>query len=86
MRHRHNPEPADLEEHHIWPKGQGGPDTAPNRVFLCPTTHTNSHQLERAWWKAGGSPTWEVRRRYNFFTRELARRAYQSAIAQELVA
>ena len=81
----HNPEPRDLERHHIWPLGRGGPDVAVNVVAICPSTHTNSHILERAWFKASGSPSWEIRRQFNFYTRELARRAYQSTMAQTLV-
>lgn len=82
----HHPEPAHLEKHHIWPLGEGGPDVAANVVWICPTTHTNAHLLEGAWKRAKGQPTWDVRRRYNYFTRELARRAYQSAQAGALVA
>ena len=81
----HHPEPVDGEEHHIWPKGQGGPDTKDNLIFICPTAHTNLHILERAWYRAGGQPSWEIRRQFNFYTRELARRAYQSTMAQTLV-
>lgn len=43
----HNPEPLDGEVHHIWPKGMGGPDVNENVVFLCPTAHTNAHEILR---------------------------------------
>lgn len=44
----HRPAPLELEKHHIWPLGMGGPDTADNIEWLCPTTHTNAHELLRA--------------------------------------
>lgn len=81
----HRPNVDEHEKHHIWPLGRGGPDTPENLVWLCPTTHMNVHTLERAWWKAKGSPSWDVRKRFNYYTRELARRAYESAIYQVLV-
>lgn len=43
----HSPHPLELERHHVWPLGMGGPDTADNVVFVCPTTHTNTHELLR---------------------------------------
>lgn len=81
----HAPQPEELEIHHIWPMGKGGPDTKENRIWRCPTSHCNIHDLERAWYKAGGEPSWEIRRRYSAQTRDLARRAYQSAQAGRLV-
>jgi hypothetical protein len=31
----------------------GGPDTQANRVWLCPTAHTNAHEILRAMMKFG---------------------------------
>lgn len=81
----HRPNPDEPERHHIWPVGRGGPDTPANRIPLCPTTHANVHTLERAWYAAQGLPSWAVRSRFSHYTRELARRAYQSALARRLV-
>jgi hypothetical protein len=81
----HNPEPRELNRHHIWPKGAGGPDTPENLVWLCPTSHVNVHDLEREWVRYEGEPPWPVRRGYGPTIRELARRAYQSTIAGRLV-
>lgn len=44
----HRPAPLELERHHIWPVGMGGPDIDSNIVWVCPTTHTNTHELLRA--------------------------------------
>lgn len=49
----HRPPPLEYFEHHVWPSGMGGPDTADNRVFVCPTTHANVHELLRMMVKAG---------------------------------
>lgn len=37
----------------MWPLGMGGPDTAANRLFVCPTTHTNAHEVLRLLVKHG---------------------------------
>lgn len=68
----HRPAPDELHIHHIWPLGWGGPDTAWNRVWLCPTSHANVHVLLAAYQKAGGMPAWEVRRRFSPYVRGLA--------------
>lgn len=44
----HRPAPLELERHHIQPKYLGGGDTADNIAWVCPTTHTNVHELLRA--------------------------------------
>lgn len=46
-RTEHRPAPLELERHHIWPLGLGGPDVAQNVAWICPTTHTNVHELLR---------------------------------------
>ena len=66
------------EVHHIWPLGMGGSDVAANRVAICPTGHTNVHDLLRAALKGTGVDTlpWEYRRRFHFAERDLARRGW----------
>lgn len=41
----HNPAPAGLEAHHVWPLYLQGPDVRTNMVWICPTTHTNAHKI-----------------------------------------
>lgn len=53
----HSPAPLGLEVHHIWPTGLGGPDVAANKVAVCPTTHTNVHELLREIQKRSGQLT-----------------------------
>lgn len=74
----HNPNPMELNEHHIWPLYLGGPDTKDNLIWLCPTTHTNVHELIREWMKFKGEPPWYVRTKFSVFTRNLAQQGYDA--------
>lgn len=44
----HRPAPLELERHHIQPRYLGGTDDLGNIAWVCPTTHTNVHELLRA--------------------------------------
>lgn len=68
----HRPVPAELNQHHILPLAWGGADVTSNRVWICPTTHVNVHELLRAYAAVDGLPTWSVRSRFSAFTRALA--------------
>jgi hypothetical protein len=78
----HNPQPWDVEVHHVWPTGMGGPNVPANRVALCPTGHTNVHALLRLAFKAGGVHLvpWPTRRRFHVEERALARLGYHAAL------
>ena len=54
----HAPAPLELERHHVWPLGMGGPDADSNIVWVCPTTHTNIHEILRLIVKRQGNLTW----------------------------
>lgn len=41
----HRPPVLELHRHHRWPLYLGGPDTEANLVWVCPTTHANTHEL-----------------------------------------
>lgn len=43
----HRPPVLELHAHHVWPLGMGGPDTDANTVFVCPSGHSNIHELLR---------------------------------------
>lgn len=73
----HSPVVADPHIHHIVPLYVGGPDTPENVVNICPTSHAAVHLLLRAWERAGGEPSWEVRRRFGPYVRDLARRGWE---------
>ena len=68
----HRASPMELYGHHILPTGWGGPNTAANIAWICPTTHANVHELLRAYRKADGAPSWDVRRRFGPYVRRLA--------------
>lgn len=74
----HVPHPVDVEVHHIWPKADGGPDSAANRVAICPTAHSSIHWLLRRYKRDNGTPPWEDRRKLNPYLRSLADRGWRS--------
>lgn len=43
----HRPPVLELHRHHILPTYLGGPDTEANIVFVCPSSHSNIHELLR---------------------------------------
>lgn len=44
----HRPPVLEYERHHILPLAMGGSDDLGNVVWLCPSAHTNVHELLRA--------------------------------------
>lgn len=73
----HNPNPMELHRHHIHPLGHGGQDTEDNEVWLCPTAHSNVHELLRAFLKYEGLPPWEIRKSFGPYIRDLAEQGYE---------
>ena len=74
----HEPAPLDLDEHHVWPLGMGGPDVALNRVWLCPTAHRNAHEILREMVRVKRALTWsEV---LDMFETPVSRYAYRVAL------
>lgn len=49
----HRPGVLELERHHILPRAMGGTDDPGNLVWVCPTTHTNVHELLREMLRSG---------------------------------
>lgn len=70
----HRPRVHEPDVHHIWPLGDGGPQTADNQVVVCPTGHRNIHQLLAQYraWADRGVPPWSIRRQYSLGERRLA--------------
>lgn len=81
---KHIPKAMELHKHHVWPLGEGGPDTKENLLLLCPTTHANVHRLWRLYEKHNGRPPWDMLKNYSEYTRSIVekgrelRRAAQS--------
>jgi hypothetical protein len=74
----HRPTPLAYESHHIWPLGMGGPDTPANRVWLCPTAHTNAHEILRELMRRGPLSWRDV---LDLFPVQVSRYAYRVALA-----
>ncbi len=82
--HRHR-EDVPIEMHHVWPKGQGGPDTKNNKKALCSNAHSATHDLLSKMQRAGTHRLpWLVRRRYGRKVRQLADAGFK-AIATRVV-
>lgn len=44
---RHSPPVLEGNWHHVRPRGMGGGNIPENVIFICPTTHTNAHEILR---------------------------------------
>lgn len=80
----HQPTTHVNEIHHVWPKGEGGPDVPANRVVVCATGHNSIHSLLTAWLRSSGDPGWEVQRHYTREERRLARLGFERIQRQAL--
>lgn len=54
----HRPQPMSMEYHHIWPQAMGGPTDPRNLIWICPTTHTNAHEILRLMVKRNRALLW----------------------------
>lgn len=84
----HSPHPLELEVHHIWPLGMGGPDVAANKIPVCPTTHTNTHELLRIFMRVGPLTWGEVGAMYDVpvsrYAFDLAHLGYRRVMAKSM--
>lgn len=78
--YEHRPRSEDVERHHVWPLGMGGPDVPANMRDICPTGHSNIHHLLRHYVRGNGVVPWEVRRRFTVGERELAELGYRAVM------
>lgn len=81
----HRPLPMELERHHVWPAGADGPTVPGNIAWLCPTTHTNVHELLRLYEHYGGQPPWWERRVFNRWTRHVAATGWQATTEKRVI-
>jgi hypothetical protein len=74
----HRPSPTELHRHHVLPlaKPWSGPDVAGNLVWLCPTSHSNVHELLRLYLTCHGRPPAEAVAPFGRYIRKLAARAW----------
>lgn len=80
----HRPMPHLNHEHHIWPLGWGGPNTAENKVVICPTGHANIHVLLNEYNRLGGQPPWTFRQHFGQGERDLAKAGWTARVQTSL--
>ena len=73
---KHRPESHVNHRHHVWPKGEGGPDIPENIVVICPTGHSNVHNLMRELKIRRGELPYSLVKRYGYGERDLALLGY----------
>lgn len=66
-----------INRHHnpptSWTKLSGG---ASQIIQLCGVCHDETHTLLNEYVRAGSVPTWEIRRTYSIYVRQLAQKAW----------
>ncbi len=72
----HTPSSHINHEHHVWPKGHGGPDVDENKVVICPTGHYNTHRLLEEYLARRGDVPYSVVRQFAKGERRLAKLGY----------
>lgn len=72
----HSPASYVPNEHHILPQSWGGQTVPENLIFICPNTHTATHDLLNQYIHNQGRPSAEVLQHYNKLAQELAARAW----------
>lgn len=73
---KHMPETHINHRHHVWPKGDGGPDIEDNIIVACPTGHYNVHDLLAFYKIHMGNVPYSVLRRYAMNERKFAKLGY----------
>lgn len=73
----HKPNSHVNEVHHVWPKGQGGPDIPENRIVVCATGHNSIHQLINEYKAMQGKVPYSLLKQYTVQERAYALLGYQ---------
>lgn len=83
--HRHRDD-VPLEDHHVWPVGNGGPNVRTNKVRICSNAHSSVHDLLSKMLAAHTTAVpWAVRRRYGRKVRRLATAGFQAITTRVIV-
>lgn len=77
VHNRHTPEPHVNHRHHVWPKGDGGPDIEDNIIAVCPSGHYNIHELLKEFKIHSGNLPYSVTRTYTYGERKYAELGYK---------
>ncbi len=73
---RHMPETHVNHRHHVWPLGEGGPNTNDNIIVVCATGHYNIHDLLSFYKMHMGKVPYAIVRRYSQEERRYAKLGY----------
>lgn len=84
VHNQHSPHSHVNEIHHVWPKGEGGPDIPENRIVVCATGHNSIHQLLNQFKAHKGDVPYAVLRTYSFGERKYARLGYDRIARQAM--
>lgn len=76
--HRHT-EWVPENEHHIWPQGMGGPNTASNQITVCTNGHYMIHEFMDRLARTAGHVPWEEARHFGPKVRRLAQLGWEQA-------
>lgn len=68
-----------IEEHHVWPKGMGGPDAASNKISVCCNGHYEIHEFIRQLILHAGSVPWTLAQHFGPKVRDYARIGWEKA-------
>ncbi len=80
----HTPASHINHRHHIWPLGLGGPDIEDNIVVVCPTGHSNIHDLLKYFQMHRGVVPYRIMRRYSMGERKLAELGYERSVRKSM--
>lgn len=67
-------------DHHIHPTSEGGPDTAANKVRVCPTGHSAIHEVIAHHLRTKGNPSWTTLQRYHPEERRYALKGFEAIL------
>lgn len=70
------------EQHHVWPKGNGGPDIASNRIPVCADGHYMIHAYIRLLHAGGGKVPFLTKRRFGPKVRAYAKAGYDQIVSK----
>lgn len=76
--HRHT-EWVPENEHHIWPQGMGGPNTASNKITVCTNGHYMIHEFMRQLIIHKGEVPYDLARHFGPKVRDYARIGWEKA-------
>lgn len=84
LHRKHMPESHVNHRHHIWPLGEGGPNTEDNIIVVCATGHYNIHDLLAHYKMHRGVLPYSVTKRYSFEERKYAKLGWERIMRKSM--